>query len=645
MTDNEAGVSGDFKAKIIKTDGTGSLKVSDFVDYPASSTPGNVGICLSGGGSRAMTAGMGQLQALKTLTKNGKCLLEQTKAISTVSGGSWVGTTFEYLTDASISDDDYLGTYTPPGNLTKEGLTDLPKSTIGYRCTSNFTIPDLLLQAFWLKLTGTSTHMLWQTLIGIHILGYYGLSEAGAHRPPDSFFTYDGTSLKAITKANPGLSSETAHLIASGASRTRRPFLTCNMSMSIEMPDGSKLLAPVQATPFFTGIFSQPPQARDGDDLPVGGGGIQSFAFSSDLEFFQPPETAEVQQSRQFSLTDAVGVSSAAFAETLIQEAEKFSRDQAAFVRQLQEKTPNVERLLKPHLSEEQVSIFNKAAKKIENLDITQDEINDGKKFESYLLSHDLNLEEDFGSILGGIIDAIVPQYKYWPIVNIRQGTRYPDVKPSFFADAGSLENTAVNNMLSYSDIDNIISFVNAEIPMQAASHGVLDGSGNEIPDTNIKVSSQLPPLFGYQPYVKGVGYKLYEGDSSPNSPVFKFNQVFPSKAFPQLLQGLWNASGSGSGDRGANFSQPLTTMENNWFWVMGGRDVTVLWVYLNPINNWKKALSQEALTLLRDTKNFPNYNTFTQLELSTFEVSLLANLTAWNLLEDSPNAILDMYR
>jgi hypothetical protein len=62
-----------------------------------------------------MTAGMGQLLALKNLTTgNGQSLLGKTKAISTVSGGSWVGTTFEYLTDPEISDDDYLGTYTPP---------------------------------------------------------------------------------------------------------------------------------------------------------------------------------------------------------------------------------------------------------------------------------------------------------------------------------------------------------------------------------------------------------------------------------------------------------------------------------------------------------------------------------------------------
>jgi hypothetical protein len=46
-------------------------------------TPGNVGICLSGGGSRALSAGMGQLRALRHLcTSDGASLLSQTNGKS-----------------------------------------------------------------------------------------------------------------------------------------------------------------------------------------------------------------------------------------------------------------------------------------------------------------------------------------------------------------------------------------------------------------------------------------------------------------------------------------------------------------------------------------------------------------------------------
>ena len=59
-------------------------RIDQFVSPPA--TPGHVAVCISGGGSRAMTAGMGQLRALKHLQLNGESLLDQTRALSTVSG-------------------------------------------------------------------------------------------------------------------------------------------------------------------------------------------------------------------------------------------------------------------------------------------------------------------------------------------------------------------------------------------------------------------------------------------------------------------------------------------------------------------------------------------------------------------------------
>jgi len=85
-----------------------SLSVSQFYVAPPA-TPGNVGVSLSGGGSRALTAGMGQLRALNRLVANGQSLLAQVKALSTVSGGSWLGVPFIYLPPGSSSDAAYLG--------------------------------------------------------------------------------------------------------------------------------------------------------------------------------------------------------------------------------------------------------------------------------------------------------------------------------------------------------------------------------------------------------------------------------------------------------------------------------------------------------------------------------------------------------
>ena len=64
---------------------------------PSSISTSGVGICFSGGGSRAMSAAMGQLQALEMMQSGSTSLLDQVTAMSTVSGGGWIGIPFTYL--------------------------------------------------------------------------------------------------------------------------------------------------------------------------------------------------------------------------------------------------------------------------------------------------------------------------------------------------------------------------------------------------------------------------------------------------------------------------------------------------------------------------------------------------------------------
>jgi hypothetical protein len=133
--------SGNFNTAVVATP---PLTVNQFFPAPPI-TPGNVGVCLSGGGSRALTAGMGQLQALAYLTANGAPLLGQVKALSTVSGGSWLGVPFEFLRTSGPSDSAYLGTFNPnQSNLTADQLAQLPAGNAGVPITSDFFLPELL---------------------------------------------------------------------------------------------------------------------------------------------------------------------------------------------------------------------------------------------------------------------------------------------------------------------------------------------------------------------------------------------------------------------------------------------------------------------------------------------------------------------
>ena len=178
--------------------------------------------------------------------------------------------------------------------------------------------------------------------------------------------------------------------------------------------------------------------------------------------------------------------------------------------------------------------------------------------------------------ILAGNLQDLIPAYQYWPALNPPANQT---INTTEFADAGSLDNTGITAMLAYDDIQTIITFTNTSTPLSKDQNG------------NIVVDDCLPPLFGYQPYVAGVGYAPYQGASNPSNPLFQNNQVFPSNMFQVLLNNLWSASGSGSYQNSPMYQQKLTTVANSWFNVAGGREVTVLWVYLERVQAWYNQL------------------------------------------------------
>jgi hypothetical protein len=585
-------VSGSFAAQVFPTTEPGqTLTVSEFINTPK---PGNVAVCLSGGGSRAMSAGMGQLNALGTaqLLLN-VSLLSQVKALSTVSGGSWLGGPFVYL-PSSVSDSDFLGgPYVDPSQLTPAGLTTFPPGCIGAQITTDFTLLDLLFQAVLLYGQGVPPEMLWQTLIALHLLAPYGLFPfSGSADTPASLFTYNQATLNAIVQQNPSLHPVTANLV----SAQPRPYFVCNTAMFVTV-GGQALLAPVQATSFWTGIVSIPPNATDTNGLPVGGGGVTSFAFNSAPTAFSPStETASVQQQRQWAIADIVGASSAAFAATLQQLGSAMATNPQMLAAVMGEHRPAAAKFLQRTGVDTTVAERRLASTR---LAAAQGHVSEAAAFTSFLRD-------------------LVPAYQYWPVLNppINQ-----PINTTAFADGGSLDNSGVASVLAYSDIQNLLVFTNTSTPMTQDANGV------------IVVDESLPPLFGYQPYVPGRGYMLYQGAISPYQPLYQHNQVFPSASFQDLLDNLWSASGQGTYQNPPLYTQQLTTMSNAWFNVAAGRPVTVLWTYLERARSWYDQLALEVQNVLGPFDNmlggFPHYSTF-DTELTATEINLLANYTAW---------------
>ena len=583
-------VSGSFSAAVVPVNASQPLNVTNFIP---GQKPGNVAVCLSGGGSRALTAGMGQLNALQTLQYAvNQSLLSQAKALSTVSGGSWLGVPFVYL--PQVSDVSYLGgPYVPPGNLTPASLGSLPAGCAGANITSDFTLLDMVVQAILLYWEGVPPNMLWQTIIALQLLSPYGLfAYTGGQETPDSFFSYDQNTLNGILNANSSLQQEPANLV----SGQPRPYLACNTAMFVTA-DGQSLLAPVQATSFMTGIVSTP-GATDANGFQVGGGGVTSFAFNSTPTAFNPSTSQViVAQRRQWALVDIVGSSSAAFAATLEQTVASYASQPELLAQALLERGPAASSFL----ARSGVRLLSGAS-----------------KLSSALLEHATGDLSRIKSALSDLAD-LIPAYQYWPAANPPAGST---IKPTRFADGGSLENSGIAAMLAYGDIDNIIAFTNTSTPITVDNAGI------------IVVDDSLPPLFGYQPYVAGCGYVLYQGASNPSNPLFQNSQVFPSNAFQPLLDNLWSASGSGSYQNAPMYSQPLTTVENKWFGVAANRNVTVLWVYLERVKAWYDQLSTDVQNILGPfdamMSGFPHYSTIFGTQLSPTEINLLANLTGW---------------
>jgi hypothetical protein len=607
---------GSFKAGLTET-AAQPLTVGRLVSLP--DTPGNVGVALSGGGSRALSAGMGELRGLARLQ-----LLGKTKALSTVSGGSWLGVTFEYLTSGT-ADGDFLGPYVEPGQLTPEGLEELPPGNIANAVDSDlFSIPALGVEAYLLyKHLKTPPDFLWQALMGLHILAPYGLYEpdpAGGMQPT-SLFSWDAGTLQAqVTGPNPALAAVTAHLVAGGPDRIRRPFLICNTALFLNEPQTLiRFLAPVQATPVQAGIVGAP-TGTDANGRTPGGGGVTPFAFSSNPTAVAGTDVT-VSQQRQLSLTDIVGASSAAFADTLENQFAIWEQDPLQFIELLGELLKDVWDWLEGHL--EGRADLSQARSFVASPPTGAD------------FAEIAELKADLGSL-----KALIPQYQYWPVAG---AAGEPQTNPTRFADAGSLENSGVNALLSYTDVDRILAFLNASTPMAAAPLGMFDAGGHEIPDTRVILTEDIPPLFGYQPYQSNQGYRLYAGARNPVFPQGKNSQVFEPSLLAEVIQGLWAANGAGQNLNATLYTQSLATLDNPWFGVRGGRRVTVLWVYPNRAAAWFDQLTPAVQALLapfgdpRSLDGFPHYSTL-DTDLTATQVNLLASLTSW-MVADPANA------
>lgn len=280
-----------------------------------------VGVCLSGGGSRALTAAMGQLRALTALG-----LMNNVAFISSVSGGTWAAGAYTYL-PASISDDDFLGPVVQPGDITPESLQTLPPNNLGIVPT-RLSWSDILETIGDLKLKyHYPDDYLWQGIVGKYMLSPFGLwnqSFKGGY--PSQYYSSTASDLTApggILGRNPELAVNQFTVM-----QRPRPLLTMNGAMySNPAVSKSSQLLPFESSPAAVGIrmtfAGQGPGGRD-----IGGGMIESFGMGSMWQHDLPDSQAAVSiPARPFALSDMVSISSAAFAQTIEKLHDLFGLD------------------------------------------------------------------------------------------------------------------------------------------------------------------------------------------------------------------------------------------------------------------------------------------------------------------------------
>lgn len=271
----------------------------------------NTGVCFPGGGTRALTAAMGQLRGLTKLK-----LIKNVGYISCVSGGSWASTAYTYYRTEAADDAEFLGPITEPKDITMDGLGVISKSCLGYTATTS--LRDVLIKL----MPKVPEDELWLRAISEVYFEPFGI-----YSPDQSaYFSLDDSTVTDIKKRNPILKDAVFNTVRKNvAPENTRPYLVINSTLigpNELAPFSDETVVTFQYTPLYVGspLFKEVTYKSQHKDvertLPVGGGFIEPFAFGGS-EPATPPDKGTLnvpEPDKPFALANASGASSAAYA-------------------------------------------------------------------------------------------------------------------------------------------------------------------------------------------------------------------------------------------------------------------------------------------------------------------------------------------
>ena len=551
------------------------------------------GLCLSGGGSRALSAGLGQLIGLKSLANNdGGTLLDSVDYISSVSGGTWLTSIFTFSECQNL--EKLLGTYIPADQLNEINIAKLPSESIGHvpsRLSYRGMLDIVENKIGWENIISypETRKWIWPVIIGELVLKPYELYEGsmqgnrqGLTPMPTHFFTYNKDYIDNHIKNQKGGDVSNSLLEYTDfyyCHDCHRPFPIMNTNIKLDYQQSNSALLPVQGTPIAVGATGT---ASQSDISFSADGAVQSFGFTSTFESIAI-DGVTINIKRRYSLSDLVACSSAFFAEMMGGDVANAA---AAFTLAKHDADPS--------------------NNKVNVTDIKKDILKD--------------------------LSSFVPQYNFWPV-----GEGAPENKSIGFADGGNLDNTGLLGMLARSDAENIVVCYNSESPLgKKEKYSVAGVKGKKI----ALVSTDIPILFGYQPTPVNGKYILFSEDTPAKLNYLKAAQVFKSTEFAPLVSALF-ANCNGEVSPTTAYTASLSVCDNAFAGIENRGSVNVLWLYNNYCKNWvnkvhesSKALAErikiERKVPFADFHHFPNYNTASQICLNTTQVNALAQYQAW---------------
>lgn len=621
------------------------------------SSKSNLGVCFSGGGSRALTCAWGQMLGLSTLN-----LIEKARYISSVSGGTWASSIYTYLPD-KITDDDLLGAYYPPENLSlidgtgKLNLNNLHQYSLG-QAPAGLGIDELVKWGGLFLIENvfeqSNYKWLWAFLVSQFILECYGLRAEGKHSWSSS--KYFSLSLNYSTDHFPEGAPSTDDLFFV---RSGRPFLIMNNNI-MENYDSNVVQLPNQVTPVSGGAQGQTPDATI-----IGGGSVESYGYSStrvhcqrsfvwsilrkwwaSLRSTHPTtrqntnDIVDITLSQPYSLIDIVSTSSAFFAETIA----NLIKTEVSDPEKKKELISQIEAQLKPEHKE---TLLAKAKEDfLDTLDIGEDIVEIIGRYLENIVIKDLSF-----------LDKIIPTYNYWPVGKVIQN------QETRFTDGGTLENTGILGLLAQTDtgtnnqaLISLVVFDNTETPLEKK-------------DSQIIAAGQAAPLFGIDFDTKTGTYQPFtEAQKDPANQDFKatslitvFNNTEDSSGntpFGNLVKGLYAAScGASSGEQpddskvnteAAFYELSLTTVHNPLANVTAGRSVKMIYIQNAKMMHWQNEIvdeqlkneiaegQEESADPFKAFKDFPYYNTLFKIGLEAKESNALSQMWAWAISDDS---------